>query len=141
MSPAFQTRERRTQTNVIRRYKPDYLARLKADLAEAHAQEMDAREKDERKEAAAKGRWRAGKLAVFSAKTFVENAPALPAERRSCPLVLILLCTSRGRRTQSNAAKISSNGARTAEMLLSASQARGSREGRGEPVRGRVGRD
>ena len=38
------------------------------------------------------------------------------AGRRSCPLVLILLSTSRGRRKQSNAAKISSNGGRTAEI-------------------------
>ena len=36
--------------------------------------------------------------------------------RRSCPFVLILLRTSRGRRTQFNAARIISFGARTAEI-------------------------
>ena len=41
---------------------------------------------------------------------------ARTAEWRSCPLVLILRCTSRGRRKQSNAAKMSRNGARTAEV-------------------------
>ena len=38
------------------------------------------------------------------------------AERRSCPSVLALLWPSRGRHQQSNAAKISSDGARTAEI-------------------------
>ena len=38
-------------------------------------------------------------------------------EWRSCPLVLILLCTSRGRRKQSNAARMGSDGARTAELV------------------------
>ena len=38
------------------------------------------------------------------------------AEWKSCPLVLILLCGSRGQHQQSNAAKISGNGARTAEI-------------------------
>ena len=37
-------------------------------------------------------------------------------EWTSCPLVLILLCTSRGRRKQSNAANMNRNGARTAEI-------------------------
>ena len=38
------------------------------------------------------------------------------AERRSCPFLLILLCTSRGRHQHSNATRMSSNGARTAEI-------------------------
>ena len=37
-------------------------------------------------------------------------------ERRSCPSVLVLLCPSRRRRQQSNAAKVNTNGARTAEI-------------------------
>ena len=44
------------------------------------------------------------------------------AERRSCPLVLMLLCTSRRRRTQSNAARMSADGAR-ADEIGSTSQA------------------
>ena len=40
------------------------------------------------------------------------------AERKSCPLVLTLLSTSRGRRTQSNAARMSSDGGRTAERRV-----------------------
>ena len=46
-------------------------------------------------------------------------------ERKSRPLVLILDCTSRGRRKQSNAAKMSRNGARTAERQVAASQVPG----------------
>ena len=52
-------------------------------------------------------------------RTFCRDRRAPQVPRPSgdaCPFVLILLCTSRGRRTQSNAARMSSNGARTAEM-------------------------
>ena len=50
-------------------------------------------------------------------------ARGLAAERRSCPLVLILLHTSRGRRPHSDAAKMSGNGARTAERRVVCPQA------------------
>ena len=41
-----------------------------------------------------------------------------PAERRSCSMVLVLLWPSRGRHQRSDAAKISENGARTAEIWV-----------------------
>ena len=57
-----------------REYKADYMARLKADLAEAYAAEKDAIEKDEVKEEAAKKRWAAGRMSVASARMFASNA-------------------------------------------------------------------
>ena len=41
-----------------------------------------------------------------------------PAEPNSCPSILIFQCTSRGRRTESNAARMTRNGARTAERRV-----------------------
>ena len=65
---------------VQREYKPDYLARLKADLAEAYAAENEARDVDEETKAEHKARWKKGMLTTFGAKAFAESAPEPEAE-------------------------------------------------------------
>ena len=52
----------------------------------------------------------------FSGDAHLSMAIGTAAERKWRPLVLALLCPSRGRHQQSNAARISRNGARTAEI-------------------------
>ena len=60
--------------------------------------------------------------AAMARSDFVAGTPSpsssrrTSTERRSCPLVLVLRRTSRGRRKQSNAARTSSDGARTVEI-------------------------
>ena len=54
---------------------------------------------------------------------FRREGPA--AERRFCPLVLVLLCASKGVHEHSDAAKISRSGARTAEIRGRRPQASG----------------
>ena len=60
---------------VQREYKPDYLARLKADLAEAYAAEKAALDISEEDQAKAKSRWKTSALGTMGARAFAEAAP------------------------------------------------------------------
>jgi len=62
--------------------KRDYVARLKADLAEAYAAEKDAIVRDEAAQEQAKKRWAAGRQTVASARMFakMEDEPVEETE-------------------------------------------------------------
>ena len=74
------------------------------------------------------------RLGAVVSLAFDDCATVPAAEPKSCPCVLMVLRASRGRRTQSNAAKMSRNGARTAERRSAA------RAGDGLPARGEESR-
>ena len=60
---------------VQREYKPDYLARLKADLAEAYEAEKAALDVSEEDQEKAKSRWKTSALGTMGARAFAEAAP------------------------------------------------------------------